>query len=77
MAFIANEIIDEIENQIINTRDFCGDEKRVARETAAENGLVGADAKKAINIAFFRANRAWNDFKIQAGVKPKHRMFGI
>jgi len=71
MAFVSEIKIEVIQQRIINTRDFCGDEQEAANDAAWDCDLTGEDAKKAINIAFFRANKAWNGFRSQAGVKSK------
>jgi len=72
MAFISEIKIDTIKQRIINCRDFCGDEQEAANDAAWDCDLSGEDAKKAINIAFFRANKAWNGFRRQAGVNSKY-----
>lgn len=67
-----NETIEEIVDSIINTRDFCGNEKEAAIETAKELGLTGDKLIKAIKKARFIANKRWNGFQRSAGVKEKY-----
>lgn len=55
---------------ILNTRDFCGDEKQAIRDFCADEGLN--DWRQVWQKANFRANAEWNYFKKQAGVNPKY-----
>ena len=70
MSFISNQFIDHAIDIIINTRDFCGDEKQAVRDLCADEGVQ--DWQKVWRIANFRANAKWNAFKKQAGVNPKY-----
>jgi hypothetical protein len=70
MSYIPNAIIDNAVDLIINTRDFCGDEKQAVKDFCADEGI--ADWQKVWGIANFRANARWNGFKKQAGVNPKY-----
>jgi hypothetical protein len=72
MAYISDNTIANIVGAIITTRDFCGDEREAAVDAAFDAGLRGADITKAVRIANFRANAAWNGFKKAAGVNPKY-----
>ena len=69
--FIPKHIIAGAVQVILNTRDFCGNERAAVREFAIENGFR-ADADKIHGIANFRANGAWNAAKKAAGVNPRH-----
>lgn len=69
--FIPDSIIDLAVDRIINTRDFCGNEKEAVRDLAYDHGY-GAAWRKIHRIANFRANAKWNGFKKQAGVDPKY-----
>lgn len=70
MTYISNQIIDQAVDLIINTRDFCGNEKLAVKDFCAEENI--ADWKKVWGIANFRANAAWNQSKKAAGVNPKY-----
>lgn len=70
MSYISNAVIDNAVDLIINTRDFCGDEKHAVRDYCADEGI--GDWQKVWRIANFRANARWNGFKKQAGVNPKY-----
>ncbi len=72
MSYIADSIIQNIVDVIINTRDFCGNEWEAATDEAYASGLVGSDIPKAVKIANFRANKVWNSHKKAAGVNPKY-----
>ena len=70
MSYIPNTTIDNAVDLIINTRDFCGDEKLAVKDFCSDEGI--ADWQKVWRIANFRANARWNGFKKQAGVNPKY-----
>jgi hypothetical protein len=70
MTYISNQIIQQAVDLIINTRDFCGDEKQAVKEFCIEENI--SDWKKVWGIANFRANAAWNQCKKDAGVNPKY-----
>jgi len=68
--FISNQIIEYAVDLIINTRDFCGDEKQAVKDFCHDEKI--ADWKKVYSIANFRANSRWNQFKKDADVNPKY-----
>jgi hypothetical protein len=68
--YISNQTIQNAVELIINTRDFCGNEKQAVKDFCAEEKI--ADWKKVYAIANFRANAVWNQFKKDAGVNPKY-----
>ena len=68
--YISNQTIQNAIELILNTRDFCGDEKQAVKDFCAEEKI--SDWKKVYAIANFRANAAWNQFKKDAGVNPKY-----
>jgi hypothetical protein len=68
--YISNQIIENAIELILNTRDFCGDEKEAIRDYCHDEKI--ADWKKVYSIANFRANAKWNQFKKDAGVNPKY-----
>ena len=68
----SNDKIQQIVDVIINTRDFCGDENRAAKEEAFELGFRGDKLVQAVKVAKFRANAEWNKWQRDAGVKEKH-----
>jgi hypothetical protein len=71
--FISEEIIEQTKNEILNSREFCGNPKRAALEFLADEfGIAGADAIKAYRLANFRAVGSWNKRQIAAGVNPKY-----
>ena len=70
MSYIKNEIIEQAVDLIINTRDFCGDEKQAVRDYCADEKI--SDWKKVWSIANFRANAVWNQYKKDADVNPKY-----
>ena len=56
--FIPNAIIDNAVELIINTRDFCGNEKQAVKDFCADEGIE--DWRKVWGIANFRANARWS-----------------
>jgi hypothetical protein len=70
MAYISESIIDNAVDLIINTRDFCGNERQAVRDYCADEKIN--DWQKVYKIANFRANARWNQYKIEAGVNPKY-----
>ena len=70
MAYISESIIDSAVDLIINTRDFCGNERQAVRDYCADEKIN--DWQKVYKIANFRANARWNQYKIEAGVNPKY-----
>ena len=70
MAYISESIIDNAVDLIINTRDFCGNERQAVRDYCADEKIN--DWQKVYKIANFRANARWNQYKIDAGVNPKY-----
>ena len=70
MTYISENIIDSAVDVIINTRDFCGNEKQAVRDYCADEKIN--DWQKVYKIANFRANARWNQYKIDAGVNPKY-----
>lgn len=70
MTYISDNIINNAIDLIINTRDFCGDEKQAIKDFCADEKIN--DWQKVYRIANFRANHQWNEFKKQAGVNPKY-----
>ena len=70
MTFISENTINNAIDIIINTRDFCGNEKQAVKDFCNDEKI--ADWLKVYKIANFRANKQWNDYKIQAGVNPKY-----
>lgn len=70
MAYISESIIDNAVDLLINTRDFCGNERQAVRDYCADEKIN--DWQKVYKIANFRANARWNQYKIEAGVNPKY-----
>lgn len=70
MSFISENIISYAVDLIINTRDFCGNEKLAIKDFCKDENI--ADWQKVYRIANFRANHHWNECKKQAGVNPKY-----
>jgi hypothetical protein len=70
MAYISDAIISNAVDLIINTRDFCGNEKQAVKDFCAEEKI--ADWRKVYGIANFRANALWNQYQKDAGVNPKY-----
>ena len=70
MAYISERIIDNAVDVIINTTDFCGNERQAVRDYCADENI--SDWQKVYKIANFRANARWNQYKIEAGVNPKY-----
>jgi hypothetical protein len=70
MAFISDAVISNAVDLIINTRDFCGNEKQAVKDFCAEEKI--ADWRKVYGIANFRANALWNQYQKDAGVNPKY-----
>jgi hypothetical protein len=66
------QLIDLTVDVIINTRDFCGNEKEAAMDFLADHNLRGSAAISIFKAANFRANKAWNGFQRAAGVPEKH-----
>ena len=70
MSYISDSIIDNAIELIINTRDFCGNEKQAIKDYCADENI--SNWQKVYRIANFRANAQWNNYKIEAGVNPKY-----
>lgn len=70
MTYITENQINDAVELIINTRDFCGNEKLAIKDFCADEGI--ADWQKVWRIANFRANAQWNQFKKDAGVPAKY-----
>jgi hypothetical protein len=70
MAYISDAVISNAVDLIINTRDFCGNEKQAVKDFCAEEKI--ADWRKVYGIANFRANALWNQYQKDAGVNPKY-----
>jgi hypothetical protein len=70
MAYISDAVISSAVDLIINTRDFCGDEKQAVKDFCAEENI--GDWRKVYGIANFRANALWNQYQKDAGVNPKY-----
>ena len=70
MTYISENIIDSAVDVIINTRDFCGNERQAVRDYCADEKIN--DWQKVYKIANFRANARWNQYKIEAGVNSKY-----
>jgi hypothetical protein len=70
MTYISETIIQNAVDLIINTRDFCGNEKQAVKDFCAEENI--SDWTKVYSIANFRANAVWNQYKKDAGVNPKY-----
>lgn len=70
MSYISDSIITNAIELIINTRDFCGNEKQAIKDYCADENI--SDWQKVYKIANFRANARWNQYKIDAGVNPKY-----
>ena len=70
MTYISENIIDSAVDVIINTRDFCGNERQAVRDYCADEKIN--DWQKVYKIANFKANARWNQYKIEAGVNPKY-----
>ena len=51
MSYIADAVISNAVDIIINTRDFCGDEKRAIKDFCSDEGI--ADWVKVYRIANF------------------------
>jgi len=68
---ISETIINNAVDTIINTRDFCGNEKQAVKDLCADEGLL-PQWQKVWRIANFRANAQWNQYKKDAGVNPKY-----
>lgn len=70
MSYISDAVISNAVDLIINTRDFCGNEKQAVIDFCKEEGI--ADWRKVYGIANFRANALWNQYQKDAGVNPKY-----
>jgi hypothetical protein len=70
MSYISDAVISNAVDLIINTRDFCGNEKQAVKDFCAEEKI--ADWRKVYGIANFRANALWNQYQKDAGVNPKY-----
>jgi len=62
-----SDLIDGAVDVIINTRDFCGNEKQAVRDYCFENKV--SDCKELYRMAMARANSKWNAYRQEAGVK--------
>ncbi len=70
MTYISDSIIDNAIELIINTRDFCGNEKQAIKDYCVDENI--SDWQKVYHIANFKANAKWNQYKKDAGVNPKY-----
>ena len=70
MTFISESTMDQAVELIINTRDFCGNEKQAIKDFCADEKIV--NWYKVYKIANFRANAVWDGFKREAGVDQKY-----
>lgn len=70
MTYISDSVIENAIKLIINTRDFCGNEKQAIQDYCADAKI--SEWQKVYRIANFRANAQWNEYKKQAGVNPKY-----
>jgi len=66
-----SDLIDGAVDVIINTRDFCGNEKQAVRDYCFENKV--SDCKELYRMAMARANSKWNAYRQEAGVKCVRR----
>ena len=71
--YISGSIINEATDQILNAREFCGDEKEAVRAVCDDHNIRRrSDRNKVWRIAKYRANGRWNQYKRQAGVAEKY-----
>jgi len=70
IMYISENTINNAVDLIINTRDFCGDEKQAIKDFCHDEKI--SDWVKVWKIANFRANKLWNDYKRDAGVPEKY-----
>jgi hypothetical protein len=63
--------IKKIANVIVNTRDFCGDEREAAFEQMAELGIPRRDRALMFVMALGVANVTWRKSQKAADVKFK------
>ena len=74
MAFIPERVIVEAEDAIVTARDFCADEKDAVRDVLADHNIRETGTRNKVwRIARARANRQWDGFRQQAGVKRRSR----
>lgn len=69
---IRQDILEDLIDTIITTRDFCGNERDAVFEMCLAHGLPKHLWVKAFRKASFRANARWRQFQRQAGVPEKH-----
>lgn len=70
--YISGSIISEATDQILNARDFCGDEREAVRAVCDDYNITRrSDRNKVWRIAKYRANGRWNQYKRQAGVAER------
>lgn len=65
-------LLDSLVEVIINTRDFCGNEREAAIDYLADEGIRGDEAATLYRKANYKANGQWNKYKRLAGVNEKH-----
>ena len=70
--YIPENVINDVVDIIVNTRDLCGNEKEAAISRFYDHGIVGNDAVRGYKVANYRANYRWNNYKKEAGVNPKY-----
>ena len=66
-----SDLIDGAVDVIINTRDFCGNEKQAVRDYCFENKV--SDCKGLYRMAMAKANLKWNAYRREAGVRCVRR----
>lgn len=70
MTHIPETVIMDAVDAIVNSREFCGNEREAAFQVACDHGFK-SEWKKIHRIANFRANFKWNEMKKAAGVNPR------
>ena len=63
-------IVHEMAYAIIGSRDFCGNEREAALDTAADLGIKPTDDQ--LRQAYALANKTWSRSQKAAGVKEKY-----
>ncbi len=68
------KIIAEAEDAIVTARDFCANEKDAVRDVLSDHNIRETDTRNKVwRIAKARADKQWDDFRQQAGVKRRSR----
>lgn len=74
MSISLENAIENAKNIVLNTRDFCGNEKEAAIDSLKEDGIK--PTSEILAIIASQTNSAWAKSQTMAGVKKKYHSHG-